>query len=197
MNKRMNGKFEILSSVRINDEVEIVMGRRTTQFGTDYATWECSNENNYYWGHYDFKTMPEASLDMCARAIGKLERVSPQTSEIDKMREQSNINFSVVSIDGDVEYFSGNFVNEDNIENDEAYLNYVEDCCYESLNVSVDYYNWGDKTGEEPVPATPEQLKLIRENWDKEVGNSTLIESGKNFSINLDNEENFDLDMDY
>lgn len=181
--RRVNDAFKVLSSIRINDNLEIVMGSRTTQYGTDYATWECSGGDSYYWGHYDFRTEQAAKLDMCERAA---EKFRGMTAEIDTLRENSCVNFSVVNVNGD-EYLSGNHIMDINIRDDPDFLELVEDSNADTFRISVDYYCWGDRPGE-ASPASSEQLKAIHDNWDTEINKATLIES-HSFSVDINEEE--------
>lgn len=184
--RKVNDAFKVLSSIRINDNLEIVMGSRTTQYGTDYATWECSGGDDYYWGHYDLRTEQAAKLDMYERAAGKFRGM---TAEIDTLRENSCVNFSVVSVNGDV-YFSGNHIMDINIRDDPGFLELVEDSNEDIFRISVDYYCWGDKSCE-ASPATPEQLKAIYDNWDTEINKATLIGSNS-FSVDINEDEEED-----
>jgi hypothetical protein len=77
-NRIVNDCFAIIYSARINERTEIVVGKRNTEFGTDYVTWECTDGNNYYWGHYDFQSEQEACLDMYERAAKKLRMLLPK-----------------------------------------------------------------------------------------------------------------------
>lgn len=194
--RKVNDAFKVLSSIRINDDLEIVMGSRTTQYGTDYATWECSGGDSYYWGHYDFQTEQAANLNMCERAAEKFRGMTAVqnknnqiSSEIDTLRENSCVNFSVVNVNGD-EYLSGNHIMDINIRDDPGFLELVEDSNEDIFRISVDYYCWGDKPVE-ASPATPEQLKAIYDNWDTEINNATLIGSNS-FSVDINEDEEED-----
>lgn len=104
-------------------------------------------------------------------------------SELDKLRAETNIYFSVVNIDdSSVEFFAGKYIDEISIENEEAFQQYVEENPNGEKDIVADYYCWGDKTGEEAQPAAPEQLRIISENWNTESRNATLIGS-KEFRI--------------
>lgn len=104
-------------------------------------------------------------------------------SELDKFRAETNIYFSVVNIDdSSVEFFAGKYIDEINIENEEAFQQYVEENPDGEKDIVTDYYCWGDKIGEEAQPASPEQLRIISENWNTESRNATLIGS-KEFRI--------------
>ncbi len=58
MEKRFNDEWEIIGAVKISDgnedeyPFEIVIAHCPQNKCTPYVTWECSNGNNYYWGHY-------------------------------------------------------------------------------------------------------------------------------------------------
>lgn len=104
-------------------------------------------------------------------------------SELDKLRSETSIYFSVVNIDdSSVEFFAGKYIDEISIENEEAFQQYVEENPDGEKDIVADYYCWGDKLGEEPQPASPEQLRIISENWNTESRNATLIGS-KEFRI--------------
>ena len=63
--RTVDGGFTVIDSVRLSNKTEIVMGRRESFYGINYATWKCSDGNNYYWGHYDISTEQQARE--CAR----------------------------------------------------------------------------------------------------------------------------------
>ena len=47
--RTVDGGFTVIDSVRLSNKTEIVMGRRESSYGINYATWECSGGDNYYW----------------------------------------------------------------------------------------------------------------------------------------------------
>ena len=63
--KRINAGYEIFDSINIG-KAEFVVGRNI-HAPSQYVTWECSNGNNYFWGHY-FSDRSEALRDMYSRA---------------------------------------------------------------------------------------------------------------------------------
>lgn len=83
--------YNILSAIRTDDKTEIVMGGHTTSLGAEYATWQCSNGNNYYWGHYGFRTKEEALADMCERAAGEFRfQVSEKSNSSEEAFEEED-----------------------------------------------------------------------------------------------------------
>lgn len=196
--KRCVESFEIIAAARVNESTEIVVGKRTTSFGTDYATWQCSNGDNYFWGHYDFVNEKDALADMYDRASAEVRGHTPaKESELDRLRAESNIFFSVVNIDDCVEFFAGKYIDDISIDNEEEFQQYAEENPDGAIKVVADYYSWGDKLGEEAKPATPEQLRIITNSWDAESKNATLIGSKEFVLINEDEEdEDCDMDMD-
>ncbi len=84
--------FNIMSAIRTDDDTEIVMGERhTTILGEEYATWQCSNGDNYYWGHYGFRTKEEALADMCERAADKFRfQVSEKSNSSEEASEEDD-----------------------------------------------------------------------------------------------------------
>ena len=63
--KRINAGYEIFDSIKIG-KAEFVVGKNI-HTPSQYVTWECSNGNNYFWGHY-FSDRSEALRDMYSRA---------------------------------------------------------------------------------------------------------------------------------
>lgn len=64
-----NAGFEIIKSEFYNENYAIVIGKKTTQFGTEYVTWDSKpNENSFFWGHY-FTDEKRAMVDYHLRLI--------------------------------------------------------------------------------------------------------------------------------
>ena len=75
MGIRVNQGYIITSSVHIG-EAEYVMGV-STKAPSQYATWKCSNGEDYYWGHY-FSDQFAAEKDLIARAQQEIRFVEQQ-----------------------------------------------------------------------------------------------------------------------
>ena len=69
MNWRENAGYVIANAITIGDS-EIVLGVHKTRPNM-FVTWECTNKNNYYWGHYS-STLLSAQRDFCERALNKV-----------------------------------------------------------------------------------------------------------------------------
>ena len=63
--KRINAGYEIIRSFSVGD-TEFVLGRNVYA-PSQFVTWECSNGNNYFWGHY-FSNYSSAMADLFDRA---------------------------------------------------------------------------------------------------------------------------------
>lgn len=48
---RCNAGYEIIKSIKLPD-IEFVLGERQSSLGTQYVTWRCYDEKDYYFGHY-------------------------------------------------------------------------------------------------------------------------------------------------
>ena len=78
METRFNEDWEIIGAVKVSDgneyenAFEIVIAHNPNNKCTPYVTWECSNGDNYYWGHY-CATKKEAMNDFIER-IQKCEK---------------------------------------------------------------------------------------------------------------------------
>ena len=71
---RTNAGYTIIETVRIDEHLEIVLGRMETSLGTMYVTWQCSDGDNYFWGHYFDKDASAARRDLFARALEQLPK---------------------------------------------------------------------------------------------------------------------------
>lgn len=70
--KRINAGFEIVASCPLLEKKgyakqrKVCIGRKRVGGTETFCTWE-SNENGYFWGHYDYKTFEQAYKDMLRR----------------------------------------------------------------------------------------------------------------------------------
>ena len=69
MEWRKNAGYIITSSITIG-ESEIVLGVHETKPDM-FVTWECTDKNNYFWGHY-FTSLLTAQKDFCERGLDKV-----------------------------------------------------------------------------------------------------------------------------
>lgn len=116
--------FNVVSAVRIDENNEIVMGFRETGFGTNYATWQCSGGDNYYWGHYNFPTAEAATLDMYNRVVEALQNKETRHSESNFKEsdlsefparlnlDRKSYTFSLVTIDDVKSYVTGSYIGD-------------------------------------------------------------------------------------
>lgn len=71
MPNRTNAGYTITDSITVGD-VEFVLG--VSSEGPDmFVTWQCSNGNYYFWGHYTSELL-DAKKDLLERAGHALER---------------------------------------------------------------------------------------------------------------------------
>lgn len=70
MDLRMNAGYIITDSIHVGN-TEFVLGVSSST-PTIYVTWECKNNNNYFWGHYTENCL-EAKKDLLKRAGHELE----------------------------------------------------------------------------------------------------------------------------
>lgn len=64
---RENAGFVILYSYSLNEDEEVVLGKRTIEGYVDFVTWMCNNnKTNYFWGHY-FENELDALKDLVKR----------------------------------------------------------------------------------------------------------------------------------
>lgn len=69
---RTNAGYTITSSIAFGN-TEVVLGEHETAYGKQFVTWEYSDRNNYYWGHY-FSDEIEAKADLIDRAQQKIRQ---------------------------------------------------------------------------------------------------------------------------
>lgn len=69
MEWRKNAGYIITSSITIG-ESEIVLGVHEIKPDM-FVTWECTDKNNYFWGHY-FTSLLTAQKDFCERGLDKV-----------------------------------------------------------------------------------------------------------------------------
>lgn len=64
---RKNCDYIITYAYRLNEEEEIVLGKKQSGKWTDFVTWMCNNQGrNYFWGHY-FDNEIDALEDLVER----------------------------------------------------------------------------------------------------------------------------------
>lgn len=78
MGIRVNEGYRIIETVRINTSLEVVMAQNETRFGTQYATWQCKNAVDYFWGHY-FIDYDAARRDLFERVL----KLLPEGTRLD------------------------------------------------------------------------------------------------------------------
>lgn len=86
MEWRKNAGYIITDSITIG-ESEIVLGVHESKPNM-FVTWECTNKNNYQWGHY-FSSLVSAQKDFCERGLNKakfIEQIHKQHKEHDYER---------------------------------------------------------------------------------------------------------------
>jgi hypothetical protein len=67
-NDRSNENFTIIDSVRLDDNLEIVLGQNKSN-PNGFVTWQCKNGNNYDFGNYfPNNSLAEAKADLYQRA---------------------------------------------------------------------------------------------------------------------------------
>ena len=84
-NKRINAGSEIFDSIKIG-KAEFVVGKNI-HTPSQYVTWECSNGNNYFWGHY-FSDRSEALRDMYSRAEAEISFIKNSIRPAKKREER-------------------------------------------------------------------------------------------------------------
>ena len=83
--KRNNAGYEIFDSIKIG-KAEFVVGKNI-HAPSQYVTWECSNGNNYFWGHY-FSDRSEALRDMYSRAEAEISFIKNSIRPAKKREER-------------------------------------------------------------------------------------------------------------
>ncbi len=68
MEWRKNAGYIITNAITIGDS-EIVLGVHETKPNM-FVTWECTDKNNYFWGHYTSNLLA-AQKDFCERGLNK------------------------------------------------------------------------------------------------------------------------------
>lgn len=180
--------FNVVSSVRIDDNTEIVMGYRENQFGINFATWQCSDGDNYYWGHYDFPTAEAATIDMYNRVVEALQnrqqislnektgvRESNQAALAAKLNlERNAYTFSLVTVDGE-HYVTGAYIDSaDDLA--EILEQYDEAFIHDNLVCAeVSYYLIG-KNGAESVNLPEEYCGDIMSHLHSALEYADLLE---------------------
>ena len=82
---RINAGYEIFDSINIG-KAEFVVGKNI-HAPSQYVTWECSNGNNYFWGHY-FSDRSEALRDMYSRAEAEISFIKNSIHPAKKREER-------------------------------------------------------------------------------------------------------------
>jgi hypothetical protein len=72
METRKNAGYVITNAIKIG-ESEVVLGIHEKNPNM-CVTWECSNGDNYHWGHY-FDNLLSAQKDFCKRGYDKARLV--------------------------------------------------------------------------------------------------------------------------
>ena len=70
MDKRMNAGYEIINSITVGKS-EIVLGYNENA-SSKYVTWQCTNGDNYFWGHYIDDKL-KAQRDFLERGLKEIE----------------------------------------------------------------------------------------------------------------------------
>ena len=71
MSERKNAGYTIVESIHIGNS-EFVIGHKPGA-PSPYVTWECTNGDNYFWGHYIMDRY-NAERDLIERAALELDR---------------------------------------------------------------------------------------------------------------------------
>lgn len=72
MRLRINEGYIITDSIRVG-EYEFVLGVNQ-QIANDFVTWQCSDGDYYYWGHYHTDLF-SAEKDLVERAADKVREI--------------------------------------------------------------------------------------------------------------------------
>lgn len=72
MTTRTNAGYTIIEAVRIDDQLEVVLGKMETSLGAMFVTWQCSGGDNYFWGHYFGNESAAARRDLFSRVLDLL-----------------------------------------------------------------------------------------------------------------------------
>ena len=85
MSERQCAGYTIVQSLMIGNS-EFVIGHHPTA-PQPYVTWECSNGDNYYWGHY-FNERQQADRDLLERAKDELDRQDQRRGDRQKNKDK-------------------------------------------------------------------------------------------------------------
>ena len=88
MSERKNAGYTIVESIHIGN-TEFVIGHKPGA-PSQYVTWECTNGDNYFWGHY-MDERHQAERDLLERASSELdlqERARTTHKNKDKEKER-------------------------------------------------------------------------------------------------------------
>ena len=82
---RSNQNYVILNSVNVAD-AKFVLGVNMTA-PSQFVTWECKNQNDYFYGHY-FSDQLKAQKDLCVRALNEVKYLEQQNKPKNKEMER-------------------------------------------------------------------------------------------------------------
>ncbi len=85
MNGRTNAGYIITDSIHVRN-VEFVLGVNE-KAPSPFVTWECKDDNNYFWGHY-YDTLFAAQKDLCDRATREIHILEPNNHIKQKSKER-------------------------------------------------------------------------------------------------------------
>lgn len=89
MSERKNAGYTITDSIHIG-KAEFVIGAHP-KAPSPYVTWECSGDNNYFWGHY-FPDRRSAEKNLLERAQAELTYLMQQEETAAKANEPHIVN---------------------------------------------------------------------------------------------------------
>lgn len=89
MSERKNAGYTITDSIHIG-KAEFVIGEHP-KAPSPYVTWECSGDNNYFWGHY-FPDRRSAEKNLLERAQAELTYLMQQEETAAKANEPQIVN---------------------------------------------------------------------------------------------------------
>lgn len=92
---RINENFKIIETIKINEDQELVLGKRVTPLYSkrenqtkdivEYVTWEYAKDKGYFWGHY-FRDEPyKARKDLYDRASEIIHWLDLKAQENDQL----------------------------------------------------------------------------------------------------------------